>query len=203
MKYTFLLFALFWMNTVHPQKPSSSFTIIQDIYNNWSKTWSDGEFKCDSFYFTQSADERTIEEIKSAMIGSYDYLKSISKESRDSILKKKIVFDSSELTVIFLFLDKLGKASQTQELFPHSRYILHKNIVEIILQNRNKDLKQRVCTRIYTFSAPLFLRDETICVIYLAESSVIGTDQGLWIFKFTNGKWQKAEPLYLGFVDIL
>lgn len=173
------------------------FDPAQECYDRWKSDWNSSEFDCRTFYYTNYINPAVINTIKEEISFNYYELKRDSLWSEAYV--KGVVLDSTELHLVFRFLDSLPfKKSKYSFSFATE---LGKDSLGSKLSfslNKENQINKRACTVIYYRSQPFYLTTRSSFIVFEKEYSMIGSEGRLVMYKLKNGKWEKDALLWVG-----
>jgi len=195
MKYAILILLFLFSSNAFSQV--DQFELVENVYRQWRRYTFNKNDVCDKFYFKDSIDSYVIDSVKYAISNKctfyrIEYLD--SKQSRDSIK-----FDLKETTFILEQFEELNNNKWQENIFENSKKIFPYQIDSMYSVIKDLDIEpiKKLCYNVYTFSRPIYLRNNTICLFYFEERSYVAIEGEFWIFKLQRNKWTKYSPIYI------
>jgi hypothetical protein len=167
--------------------------LIQEIYSNWLKHYHKGVEKCDTFFYAASIDDYSITILQEQFSeGKTIYSK------QDTLNAYKINFTLKERNFITRKLGRLNSKKWNDRLFPNSKVVSAEQIdaIQESAVNRNLAPALRLCYTVYTFSDPIFLRNDTVCLFYSGKTNFAVKEGELCVFKKRGAQWIKFATIY-------
>jgi hypothetical protein len=171
--------------------PENTYNLIVNPYSDWVSRWKYERFECDTMYYTASIDapilDSAINGIKQNRSFKADDSKpfTITKEEQDFLLKE---------------LDQLKTYKWSANMFPYSR-CLSQNEIQATFDNREKlptEKEKNMCATVYTFSRPIFLRNNTIALFLDQRRYRTNyTQLAFSFYKFENNQWNRMAAVYV------
>lgn len=193
---TFLLAILIISLQLRAQESSSSASLIRDIYSNWFNDRPFAYQECDTFFYSDRVDTNIINKVKQAFLSDKEFKEWDPDQA--VYVKRKTRFTLEERRYIVSQLDAVKKISWPAKMFPFA-YMIPLNSVEPLLtktDNSKAKPQQKICMEIQHFTAPFFLRNNTLCFFYLGKSSIFSKEGTFWIYEKIEGEWKRLASIY-------
>jgi hypothetical protein len=198
IKLLILFILLTTYSVVKGQIADHRFATIQELFVNSIKYRSSVNSACDTFRYTDRVDEWIIDVIRKnftedTVIRGLPY---------NGIIKDSLTITVSERKMILEELASVGNHRWGSNLFSKSLLIRAEEADSIVKRiSKTKDsLMVKLCTEIYTFSKPIFFRNDSLCIFYFDRSSVLMREGGCWLYKKEKNEWKKYFQIYIWFV---
>jgi|GEM_PF-1088585 len=183
-------------NSEKTKIPENTYSLIGDPYRDWVYRWKMERFECDTMYYT-SAIEASI--INSAI----DTIKQNKSYEIDHLYRgdnsKKFVITVEEQNYLIGELEKLKQHKWAENLFPFSKRLEQDEIQKTFdtTEELATEEEKYMCSIIYTFSKPIFLRNNTIA-LYLDQKRFRTnyTQLEFSFYKKENDRWEKIAEVY-------
>lgn len=176
--------------------PENKYNLIENPYSDWVYRWKLERFECDSMYYTAQVETKLLDSAINAirMNQSFDihFLYRgdnttkfmISKDEQDYLVKE---------------LESLINHRWEQNMFPYSRRLEQSEIQSTFdkTENLSTEKEKNMCSIVYTFSKPIFIRNGTIA-LYLDQkryrTNYTQLEFGFYILE--NNRWEKIASVY-------
>jgi hypothetical protein len=174
------------------------FAPIQELFINSIKYRSSVNSACDTFRYTSRIDDRIIDVLR----GIFTQDTVIKGLPYNRIIKDSLTISGNESEIILEELKLLKNHRWESNLFSKSLLIRAEEADSIVKRvSKTKDsLMVRLCTEIYTFSKPIFFRNDSLCIFYFEENSVLMREGQCWFYKKENNEWKKYFMFFIWFV---
>lgn len=162
MKQKFILIILFLsFNLFSSQEKFDYFDIPLEMKGRESYR----NVKCDSLYYTKDIDNESINEAIKILTKTNKFEKDYGKKNYFSISKSEREYLISELNKLKTFL-------WNDYLFPNSKAVYFKelNINRNLKQNFPTQEEKLMCSIVYSFSKPIYFRNNKYALIFYAET---------------------------------
>lgn len=178
------------------QESSSSASLIRDIYSNW---FNDRPFtyqECDTFFYSDRVDSNIINKVKQTFLSDKEYKQWDPDQS--AYVKQKTRFTLEERRFILSQLDAVKKISWSAKMFPFAYMIPLEAVDPLLTKTDNSKAKpqQKLCMEVQHFTAPFFLRNNTLCFFYLGKSTIFSKEGAFWIYEKKDGEWKRLASIY-------
>lgn len=190
--FIFFLFSL----QATAQENSSAATLIRDIYSNW---FNDRPFtyqECDTFFYADQVDSAILNKVKANFLSDKEFKEWDPDQA--AYVKRKTRFTLEERRYIATQLDAVKKIKWPAKMFPFAYMIPLEAVDPLLSKTDNSKLKpqQKICMEIQHFSAPFFLRNNTLCFFYLGKSTIFSKEGAFWIYEKIGGEWKRLASIY-------
>ena len=175
----------------------TSFDIRSLTYDKWKASCKYLNVKCDTFFYANKTDPETIECVIESLDKSTVY-KQFDKPTKQLKIDS-IIFSHNEVEEIKRQMILYKDSNWTRNLFPNS-HVLNRNQIDDFIKRVDKSkltLEEKLSKNVFTFSQPIFLRKNSICIITIEEDSILEKSGGTWIYVHKSGSWIKYAPLCL------
>ena len=174
----------------------NKYNLIENPYSDWVYRWKLERFECDSMYYTAQVETKLLDSAINAikMNQSFDihFLYrddkaknfTISKEEQDYLVKE---------------LELLKNYRWEENMFPYSRRLEQSEIQPTFDKTENlpTEKEKNMCSIVYTFSKPIFIRNGTIA-LYLDQkryrTNYTQLEFGFYILE--NNRWEQIATVY-------
>ncbi len=160
MKHIFLLLILFFANTFFSQNTFDYFDIEMEMKGRENYK----NVTCDTLYYSKNIDNTTINET----------IKLLTKKSKFKLKDGSGYFKMKKNEKVYLIseLEKLRTFEWDENLFSKSKAVKIKNFDKVfeITKKFENDSKVKMCSIIYTFSKPIYFRNNKFCLILYQEN---------------------------------
>lgn len=167
------------------------FALIDSIYQEWKHS----SLRCDSFYYADVIDDYSIGRIIDLFLEDGSF---INTAERDTAHAARINFTTTERKYIIEQLKNLNAKVWPNNLFPQSKVIAFANI-DALEERVNKEIPdplQRLCHKVHSFSHPILLRHNTVCLFFSGRTDFATKEGDCWIYVKEGDQWKKLLPLY-------
>jgi hypothetical protein len=169
---------------------------MEDPYSDWVYRWKLEGFECDTMYYTAGIEsaiiDSTLNKIKSTRSFEIHYLyrgdnsKSfkITKEEQDYLLKE---------------LEQLKSLKWEPNMFPYSKCLKQDEIQATFdsTENLPTEKEKNMCSIVYTFSKPIFIRNETIALFLDQKRYRTNyTQLEFGFYKLEKNRWEKIATVH-------
>jgi hypothetical protein len=174
------------------------FAPIQELFTNNIRYRISVNSACDTFRYTDMVNERVI-----AVIGEIFSEDTVIKgPPYNGIIKDSLTITGRERKMILKELALLGNHQWDSNLFPKSLLVRAEEADSIVKKiSKTKDsLVIKLCTEIYSFTKPIFFREDSLCIFYYEKNSVLMREGECWLYKKKKNEWKKYFRIYIWFV---
>jgi hypothetical protein len=163
----FLLAAYFMAHSQVKNNNGNQTILLEDIYRDWLSRGTFRRVTCDTLYYTATI-EPSIIDSTIARIAADKTFKIYSLYSKSG--SDPLVLTEKEQSYLIDELKKLKQYKWPAGMFPASKAIGQGEIEATlgITEKLKTENERNMCSIIYTFSKPIYLRDSTIA-LYLAQ----------------------------------
>jgi hypothetical protein len=174
------------------------FAPIQELFINNIKYRTSVNSACDTFRYADRVDEQIIDVLREILM--QDTV--IKGPPYSGIIKDSLAITDNEREMILKELKLLKNHRWKSNLFSKSLLIRAESADSIVKRiSKTKDsLMVRLCTEIYTFSKPIFFRNDSLCVFYFERNSLLMREGECWFYKKENNEWKKYFRFFIWFV---
>lgn len=170
--------------------------MIENPYRDWVYRWKLERFECDSMYYTAQVETKLLDSAINAikMNLSFDihFLYPDDKA-------KKFTISKDEQDYLIKELESLKNYRWEENMFPYSRRLEQNEIQPTFNKTENlpTEKEKNMCSIVYTFSKPIFIRNGTIA-LYLDQkryrTNYTQLEFGLYILE--NNRWEQIATVY-------
>ena len=176
---------------------NEQFELIEKVHDQWRRYAFNRNNECDKYYYKDSIEHYVIDSVKNAISskGAFYRIEIYGYSSKPD----SITFDIAEKKFILNQLDDLNKLKWEDNLFRRSKKLSSCQIDSMYRVIRSSDTEplNKLCYNVYTFSHPIFLRNNTICLFYNEERSFVAKEGEFSIYKLHRNEWIKYAPIYV------
>lgn len=173
---------------------TKQFALIENIYSSWKKSANKYGRKCNLFLYS----DMVIDEFSNSITQELFQTDSVFYSKQDTLNAGKIILTYDERMFLIKELQKLGDQKWTDKILPKSSVVSFLKIdsIQKSVNDQKLDPMVRLCYAVHTFSPPIFLRDNSICLFYFGKANFAYKEGEFWLYKKHKGKWTKFSPLY-------
>ncbi len=167
---------------------------MNHVYQNWMSRGG----PCDTMYYTDGINGSIIDSAISYIKSKRTFPISEHYKQKDA---QPLVIAPAEQTFIVRELRKSGSLKWPAGMFLHSRVITVGDTAAVFkITRRYPQLKADKCSVIYTFSKPIYIRNETICFYLQQEQTSAGTTLMYRFYSKVKAGWAEyvAEQTDMG-----
>ncbi|WP_330858772.1 hypothetical protein [Mucilaginibacter sp.] len=176
--------------------PENKYNLIENPYLDWVYRWKLRGFECDTMYYTSQIEpaviDSTLNKISKGRAFEISFL-----YSNDNLKTFEITRD--EQNYLIKELKQLKNHRWAAGMFPYSRCLEQKEIQPTfnITENLQTENEKNMCSIVYTFSKPIFIRNGTIA-LYLDQKRYRTnyTQLEFGFYKLENNHWDKIANVY-------
>ncbi|MCU0351742.1 MAG: hypothetical protein MUF43_13095 [Flavobacterium sp.] len=171
---------------------------MNHIYENWLDRRGFKGSDCPTIYYRESVDTEIIESTIQILSGKKSF--PISELYMDEN-KKPLTITSTEQKYLISELNKLKDFKWPSKMFPNSVKVTINDIRKVFsITNKYPETKSAMCSIIYGFSKPIFIRDNTICLYLSQEQYGESNSQSTFSFYKKNGaEWEEYADVFVDF----
>jgi hypothetical protein len=175
--------------------PENKYKLIENPYADWVYRWKLERFECDTMYYTTQVESSIIDSAlnKITKVRSFEILSSQSDNSKPFIITKE------EQDYLVKELEQLKSYKWPPNMFPYSKGLEQTEIQPTFNNTENLPTEQEknMCSIVYTFSRPIFIRNGTIALSldqkrYRTNYTQLEFD----FYKLDNKQWNKLATVY-------
>ena len=177
--------------------PDNDLGLIEDPYRDWVSRWKNEKFECETFYYTKSIAPSIIDSTISKIANNQIFeLSPIYKGSEVESLK----ISAAEKEYLTKELHKLKSLEWEENLYPYSKRLdtpLEIQNTFNITEKLKTEKEKNMCSIVYTFSKPIFLRDNSL-VLFLDQKRYRTnyTQLSFSFYSLENGRWNELAVVY-------
>ena len=177
--------------------PENKLELMEDPYRDWVSRWKYERFECDTLYYTKSIDTSIINSTISAIETTEEFeLWSLYRGKQTENLK----LSAEEKSYILKELSTLSNHEWEEHLFPYSSRLDSPQEIQNTFDQTEKlgtEKEKNMCSIVYTFSKPIFLRDSTL-VLFLDQKRYRTnyTQLSFSFYSLENNRWQELAVVY-------
>lgn len=183
-------------NSEKAKIPDNKYNLIEDPYSDWVYRWKMERFQCDTMYYTAQIDSKiidsTINNIKNNKSFKVDNLYRDQKP-------KSFVITKEEQNNLIKELEALKSHRWAPNMFPFSKCLEEKEIQSTfdLTENLPTEGEKNMCSIVYTFSKPIFIRNGTIA-LFLDQKRyrTNSTQLDFGFYKLENNQWEQIATPY-------
>ncbi|NUY82752.1 hypothetical protein HUK80_17750 [Flavobacterium sp. MAH-1] len=181
MKYIFVSILLISLNISFSQNQDDNKIIIDNLLKDGS--YGDGELR-----IIPKLEKKIVEFELENLKNNKEFFSPIDKSDRISITKEE------QKKIIQEIQMQYGKTLDTK-LFSSNKWIS----IDYIKSYLEEKTEYNNSNRVMMISKPVYIRNNTICVVYFMHLCCgSGGQTSLWFYKKENGNWDKWIPISQG-----
>lgn len=171
--------------------PKNDKNLMENPYFDWVSRWKYETFECDTMYYTP--------QVESAII---DSTISRIKKNRSFLIKfsnQKFEITSEEQSYLIEQLEILKNHRWTVNMFPNSKCIEFSQIETAlkVTENLKTEKEKNLCSIVYTFSKPIFLRNSTVALFLDQKRYKTNyTQLEFSFYKLAGNRWEQVAVVY-------
>jgi hypothetical protein len=183
-------------NSEKAKIPENTHGLIENPYSDWVYRWKFERFECDTMYYTAQIESKVIDstlnnikktksfKIYSLYRGDKSKDFTITKDEQDFLIKE---------------LERLKTDKWTSDMFPNSKCLKLEEIQTAfnVTENLPSEKEKNICSIVYTFSRPIFLRSKTIALFLDQKryrTNYTQLDFSFYILE--NDRWEEYAKIY-------
>lgn len=177
--------------------PENQLGLMEDPYRNWVSRWKYERFECDTFFYTKRIDSSIINSTISKIESSEEFeLWSLYRGDQTENLK----LSTEEKEFIKKELYKLLNHEWEENIYPYSSRLDSPQEIQTTFDLTEKletEKEKNMCSIVYTFSKPIFLRDSTL-VLFLDQKRYRTnyTQLSFSFYSLENNRWKELAVVY-------
>lgn len=176
--------------------PENKYNLIENPYFDWVYRWKIEGFECDTMYYTAQIESKiidsTINNIRNTQSFQIHFLYRGDKSKLFNITKDEQAYLINEL-------EQLKSYRWIPGVFPYSK-CLEQNEIQAtfdITENLSTEKEKNMCSIVYTFSKPIFVRNGSIALYLNQERYRTNyTQLEFGFYKRENNRWEKIATVY-------
>lgn len=183
-------------NSEKAKIPENKLNLMVDPYFDWVYRWKLERFECDTMYYTAEVEPKIIDstinrirqtqsfEIYFLYRGDNSKPFDITKEEQDYLIKE---------------LESLKSNRWTPNIFPYSRCLEQNEIQSTfdITEKLPTEKEKNMCSIVYTFSKPIFIRKGTIALFLDQKRYRTNyTQLEFGFYKLENNRWEQIATAF-------
>jgi hypothetical protein len=181
---------LFKSTCAFSQAPMN-FETMDHVYQEWL-----GRGACDTMYYADKIDKEVIDSTISRIAKKTSYSLSVLYRTTD---REPFIITKEEQVYLISELKKLENLKWPDKMFPNSKMVSSKDIKNVFkVTKQYPKEKADNCSIIFTFSKPIYFRNNTIC-LYLNQEQYSNTEIQL-TYNFyikIDGEWEGFADCYI------
>jgi len=181
----FLVSVLFLFLFKFSDAQNENFELVQDVYKQWRKFSFNDRNQCKTIYINDSLGTLSINCIKERL----SEFKKFYNLDNERHKMDSIEFDDTELKYIIEQGNKLNDNHWSENIFPNAQIIHPAQFEKHFGSIAFLDPIDKLCYNVYTFSNPIFLRNNTICLFYTEEKTFSNLYGEFNLYVLKNKKW--------------
>ncbi|OAQ42380.1 hypothetical protein A5893_04530 [Pedobacter psychrophilus] len=179
-------------------QPITDFKTMNHVYEDWLDRRGYKGSDCPTMYYKESIDP---EIIKSTIQILSEKMTFPLSELYMGENKKPLIITSTERTYLISELNKLKDFAWPSKMFPNSVVVTINDIRKVFsITSKYPETKSAMCSIIYGFSKPIFIRNNTICLYLSQEQYGESNSQSTFSFYKKNGlEWEEYADVFIDF----
>ncbi|OQP40716.1 hypothetical protein A4H97_13925 [Niastella yeongjuensis] len=176
--------------------PENKYNLIENPYSDWVYRWKLERFECDTMYYTAQVETKIIDSAINVIKQNQSFDIHFLYRGDN---KKKFTISIDEQEYLITELDLLKNYKWEQNMFPYSRRLEQNEIQPVFDKTENlpTEKEKNMCSIVYTFSKPIFIRNGTIA-LYLDQkryrTNYTQLEFGFYILE--NNRWEQIASVY-------
>lgn len=165
--------------------PENKYNLIKNPYPDWVYRWKYERFECDTMYYTAQVETSIIDSAINTIKQTLSFQKlNITKDEQNYLIKE---------------LELLKNHRWEPGMFPYSSCLEQNEIQATFNKTENlpTEKAKNMCSIVYTFSKPVFIRNGTIA-LYLDQRRYRTnyTQLEFGFYKLENTRWEQIASAY-------
>lgn len=185
MKLKLLWLFLFVLSIQLSKAQNENFELVQDVYKQWHRFAFNDRNQCKKIYINDSIESASISCIKERITE----IKKLYRKDAETNKIDSIEFDDTEIRYIIDRANKLNDNHWSENIFPNARIIYPSEFEKHFNTIGYLDPIEKLCYNIYTFSNPIFLRNNTLCFFYSEEKTFSNLNGEFSLYIYKNKNW--------------
>ncbi len=172
---------------------------MHHVYQDWlDRRGETNSAGCDTIYYTNTIDPAIIDATIKVVSSKRSFPVSALNIEKSAI---PLILSKTEKIYIINELIKLKQLKWPGMMFPNSKAVAINNIHSVFKITKVPPKKHaNMCSIIYTFSRPIYIRNNSIC-LYLDQQRYSDTDAQLTFsfYKKLHNEWEEYADCYINF----
>jgi hypothetical protein len=183
-------------NSAKAKIPENKYNLIENPYSDWVYRWKLERFECDTMYYTSEVETTIIDSAISVINHNQSFDIHFLYRGAST---KKFTISKEEQKFLIKELELLKNYKWEQNMFPYSRRLEQNEIQPTFDKTENLPTakEKNMCSIVYTFSKPIFIRNGTIA-LYLDQkryrTNYTQLEFGFYILE--NNIWEQISSVY-------
>ena len=169
---------------------NEQFALVKEVYRDWHTYSFNNKSQCRHIFISDSIDASVINCMKDKIQTQQKFYHAETgangKKKLDSI-----ELDVSEKKFILKQLDLLNKHRWQANIFPNAQKINPCKFDSLYSSIESIDPTEKLCYNVYTFSNPIFLRDNTLCLFYTEEKTFSNVEGEFYFYVLKKKQWKE------------
>lgn len=174
------------------------FKTMDHVYQDWSDRWVFDSLNCDKMYYMESVAPDIINSTIKILSEKRSFpISEFYIGNKD----KPFIISQAEQTYLIDELNKLQDFKWPSKMFPNSIKLTDNEIQKVFsITKKYPWPKSAACSIIYSFSKPIFIRNNTICLYLSQEQYGESNSQSKFSFYKKNGsEWEEYADVFVDF----
>jgi|SRR5690625_132947 len=176
--------------------PENKYNLMENPYSDWVYRWKRERFECDSMYYTAQVETKLLNSAISEIRTNQSFDIHFLYRGDD---KKKFTISKDEQDYLVGELESLKNHRWEKNMFPYSKRLEQEDIQPTFntTENLPTEKEKNMCSIVYTFSKPIFIRDNTIALFLDQKRYRTNYTQLEFAFYILeNNRWEKIATVY-------
>ncbi len=183
-------------NSEKTKIPENKYKLIKNPYSDWVYRWKHEGFECDTMYYTAGIESTVIDSALDKIRNLRSFEIHFLSPSDHS---KPFTITEDEQSFLIKELQKLIDHRWPSDMFPYSKCLEPTQIQSTFdgTEKLSTEKEKNMCSIIYTFSKPIFIRNGTIA-LYLDQKRYRTnyTQLEFDFYQLDNKQWDKLATVY-------